>query len=70
MKAKINTAIFLALMITITAAFIVMPKRAYSENENRFLSRLPEFSLSGLLDGEVTKGFEDYVTDGMPLRDR
>lgn len=70
MKAKVNTAIFLALMITITAAFIVMPKRAYSENENRFLARLPEFSLSGLLDGEVTKGFEDYVTDGMPLRDR
>lgn len=69
MKAKVNTAIFSALLVILASAFVLTPKRGYSDNENRYLAAMPEFSLESLFDGSFTRGFEDYVTDGFPLRD-
>lgn len=69
MKNKANAITFTAILAALFVFFWLTPKRGYSDNENRYLARMPDFSVEGLLDGSFTKGFEDYVTDGFPARD-
>lgn len=69
MKAKITTFIFLFLLGVITVVNFVMPPKAYSENENRYLAQMPSFSFSSLFDGSFTSDFESYVTDQFAFRD-
>ena len=69
MKNKTAAAVFLAIVAIISVCFLVLPKREYSDNENRFLTPMPEFSLEALFSGEFTSEYESYVTDGFPFRD-
>lgn len=69
MKAKITTFVFLLLLGAITVVNLVMPPKSYSENENRYLAQMPEFSFSALFDGNFTSDFELYVTDQFAFRD-
>ncbi len=49
---------------------ILLPDRDYSENENRYLTQRPGFTLKALFSGSFTDDFEDYITDQFPFRDR
>lgn len=69
MKAKAKTAVFLAAIIFLSALFLILPKRGYSDNENRYLTAIPDFSVKALFDGTFTADFESYVTDTFPFRD-
>ncbi|MEA4920516.1 MAG: DHHW family protein [Clostridiaceae bacterium] len=69
MKAKAKTAVFLAVVIFLSALFLMLPKRGYSDNESRYLAALPDFSFEALLNGTFSPDFENYVTDAFPLRD-
>ena len=70
MKKKALTFSFLGLLGVLTVCNLIAPKREFSENENRYLTQFPEFSLQTLLDGSFNKGFENYVTDQFLLRDQ
>ena len=41
-----------------------------SEEENRTLAGFPEFSFGAVADGSYMRGIEDYLSDGMPARER
>ena len=65
-------------MIAIVATVIIMivpvlvmwlPKRNFSENENRVLQGVPEYSAENLLSGQFGDDIEKYVNDHFPLRD-
>ena len=58
--------LFLALGLIL---LIVLPRRAFSEQENRVLATPPPFRFSDLVSGAFTRGVEDCITDQFPLRD-
>lgn len=60
-------SVFLLLGLTL---HLVLPDKPYSENENRYLAQLPQFSFRALFSGDFTDGFEAYITDQFPFRDR
>ena len=47
----------------------VKPATELSEAERRKLAQFPEISLSSILNGSFTGGFESYATDQFPLRE-
>jgi len=66
---KITACAVAALCVLLAAGLIVMPKHNWSDNENRQLASMPEFSAQTLAEGEYLAGVEDYLTDHFPLRD-
>lgn len=48
---------------------LALPKREYSENENRYLQKMPEFSVKSLVAGDFNDKLDDYLSDHFPLRD-
>lgn len=63
----------LILLLFLAAGFILhiaIPDKSFSQQENRMLQTLPEFSFKDLFSGEFMTDFEDYVTDQFPLRDK
>ena len=72
MNEKIKTALVAVLaMITLalSVATIIAPKKAYSEQENRYLEERPVLSAESVLDGSYMKDTETYVSDHFILRD-
>ncbi len=49
--------------------FFVSEKKEFSENENRMLEKLPEFSFDSLESGKYLLKLEDYMKDHLPARD-
>ena len=69
-KAKwAQTALFLAFIGTLFLLNLFLPKREFSEQENRMLQTAPKFTFSSLFSGKFTSAFETYVTDQFPFRD-
>ncbi len=73
-RKKVNNVIASLLFVLIIGAFFIMTfvvnDKTFSENENRNLAQFPQASLSSISDGSFTKGFESYVQDQFPGRDK
>ncbi len=70
-KAEI-IAVIAVFTLFIAAYFVLlpaMPDVEFSQQENRYLEQLPEFSFEALADGDFTADFEKYTTDQFPFRD-
>jgi hypothetical protein len=52
-------------------AHVLTPDKAFSENENRYLTELSELKLDSdsLFSGKLMSQFESYLTDQFPMRD-
>ena len=71
MKRKIDitvTALFLALIFGLGAAFWVIPDSGFSPEENRPLQTFPTLSADGWLEGKVSSQLITYYSDQFPLR--
>lgn len=66
---KIITIIIFVSILLLAVLFFFLPKKDYSENENRYLAKTPVFTFSHLIDGEYTESIEDYTNDHFPARD-
>ena len=69
MKNKIIVGCFALLLAILTIGNILLPKREFSDNENRFLAAFPQLSWDSLKSGKFTKKFAEYTADHFPLRD-
>ena len=58
-----------ALMLMLSVACLLAPKKDFSESERRNLAQFPQVSAETLLDGAFMEDFEDYALDQFPLRD-
>ena len=68
--ASIYTVVVVgALMLFLSAACLLSPKKDFSESERRSLAQFPEISAKTLQSGTFMKDFEDYSLDQFPLRD-
>lgn len=65
---NIITLSFLGFLVMISIISAWMPKKAFSERENRYLKQKPEFTMEGLLDGSYGLAYEEYLSDQFPAR--
>ena len=56
----------LVLWLALSIFAWVKPATELSEAERRKLAQFPEISLSSILNGSFTGGFESYATDQFP----
>lgn len=66
---KVLLGVFLALVFGGTAATLVMPKRDFSDRENRALQSFPMPSLKTVMNGDFEEDYETYLSDQFPGRD-
>ena len=63
------TAVFLAAFVLLFAvAFLITEKQEFSEGENRYLEKFPEFTFSSLKEGKYTEKLQSYLSDHFPMR--
>lgn len=69
-KFDLITIVFTALCILVfPICFLLMPKKEFSDNENRNLAAFPEVSAKSITSGEFMDGINLYLTDHFPGRD-
>lgn len=69
-NSRITCIVFLLAIFGLFAFSITKKDTSFSENENRYLAKKPEFSIQSLYAGEYTKDYETYITDQFVLRDQ
>ncbi len=63
------TVVFLAAFVLLFAvAFLITEKQEFSEGENRYLEKFPEFTFSSLKEGKYTEKLQSYLSDHFPMR--
>ena len=65
----VMTGSFLAFLGLLTAGSILMPPKAFSETENRYLARFPKLTWENVKSGGFGMDYETYLSDHFPLRD-
>lgn len=60
--------IFSVCILIFVSLLVFLPKKDFSENENRYLEEFPSFNLDTLLDGSFMTDLEKYVQDHFPFR--
>ncbi len=66
---KFIPPVILAIAAIFMIAYIIIPDKEYSENENRYLQQFPEVSAKSIFAGKWMKDFDDYLCDQFPMRD-
>ncbi|MCI7384975.1 MAG: DHHW family protein [Hungatella hathewayi] len=62
------TFLFLGFLGVLSLLSIVTPQKAFSDSENRYLQKKPEFSVKSLMNGSYGKKYEKYLSDQFPGR--
>ena len=69
-KVRKYTARLLGAGILVLAVwFVLAPKKEFSENENRYLTKMPSFTAKTVFSGEYTESLSDWIADHFPMRD-
>lgn len=61
--------IFLSLLLAGGCSVFFFQQKEYSENENRYLTKLPRISAKGVTSGEIQEKLEDAMCDQFAWRD-
>lgn len=69
MKNKIFFIVFMLIWIILIILNFVIPKKTFSQQENRNLAKPPKFSLEKLVSGEYQEDLETYINDHFIFRD-
>ena len=68
--AKLGAVLLIFTWLGLAISGILLPDKDISVAERRPLKKLPNISVSTLLDGSFMRDFEGYVLDQFPLRDQ
>lgn len=66
---KIFGTVVLVLAAFLAVMTVFMPKKDYSETENRYLASAPELSFQSIKDTSFMDGLENYISDHFAFRD-
>ena len=66
---KISAIIFFLVITVIPLLIIILPKKEFSENENRVLTVFPSFTWDNIQSGKFMKDFEGFFSDHFIMRD-
>ena len=56
------------LILSLSLGLLILPRRSFSETENRGLAGFPTPTVSALLSGDWARGFSDFCSDQLPGR--
>lgn len=70
LQQKITVIACFLILAMLGIATLVLPKKEFSETENRYLAEWPEASGKALADGSYAADISAYATDHFALRDR
>ncbi len=56
-------------VLTLSVSFLILPRKTFSENENRALVKAPVTTAQNIFFGSFDTEFEGWFTDHFPLRD-
>ncbi len=70
LKNYIMIICFLLFIFGFAVAGVLSEDREFSDNENRYLQQMPEFSWKNLKDGEFTSDIESYMSDQIFMKDQ
>ena len=70
MRRKIIAIVISLVIIILSIMLVILPKKDFSENENRYLQKFPTFKLSTLISGEYIPKVENFLSDHFPFRDK
>lgn len=63
--------IFLSIIIIFfSVCYLILPQKSFSDNENRVLQVMPNFSAEKLWNGEFSRQLHSYLTDQIALREK
>ena len=68
MKNKIFFSIFMIIWIILILLNFIIPKKQFSEQENRYLAKIPEFSFEDLVNGKYAESLDTYINDHFIFR--
>mgnify|MGYP005766327383 FL=1 len=68
MKNKIFFTIFMLVWVTLVVLNFVVRSEEFSEQENRYLAKLPTFRIEKLLDGTYQEELDTYINDHFVFR--
>ena len=57
------------MVLSFSIFFLFSPKKEFSENENRYLAKMPDLTFSNIKSGKFVSELETFITDSFPLRD-
>lgn len=67
--AALTAALLTAGVLALSMGFVFLDKQEFSENENRYLEKLPKLSWEKIESGEYMEDMNAYLCDHFPLRD-
>ena len=65
----ITAVLFAAVFCVFLLASLILPDREFSENENRYLAKMPTLKAAAVADGSFSADFELYAQDSLAGRD-
>ena len=68
MKNKIFFIIFITIWIVLVVLNFVVKSEAFSEQENRYLAKLPTFTFEKLVNGQYQEEMDNYINDHFIFR--
>ena len=68
MKNKIFFTIFMIVWILLILLNFIVPNKEFSEQENRYLAKVPSFSFEDLVNGEYAESLDTYINDHFIFR--
>ena len=68
--ARFITVLFAAVLALFCIGLFLVPKREFSEVENRYLQQFPKLNVDTVTSGKFMSQFETFITDQFPGRDR
>lgn len=57
------------MVLSFSIFFLLSSKKEFSENENRYLAKMPDLTFSNIKSGRFVSELETFITDSFPLRD-
>ena len=68
MRRKIFFIVFMVIWISLIIINFLLPKKVFSEQENRYLASIPDFNFKDLVSGEYVEELDNYINDHFIFR--
>ena len=66
---KIISILVSIIVFCIVLIFLVAPKKEFSYNENRYLTKFPTLNIENIISGKFMTQLDDYIADNFPFRE-
>lgn len=68
MKNKIFFAVFITIWVALVILNFIIKSDEFSQQENRYLAKLPTFTFEKLVSGEYQEELDNYINDHFIFR--